>query len=176
MALAEKKGQQSDETESNDNSNAEEPRFHEHKNEQSQVSTSAAFHIAASGASYLHRQRTNLLPLRSLKKEVDDRTSNVDESDDNLASLMATTDSVTAVVAAEEEVKQAVADDLSSISSSPCEWYICDDKKTATRFFVIQVRLILSTLLSFEETTLIPHFCSNYCFRVQLKQSRSNLA
>ncbi|KAI9098999.1 hypothetical protein K1719_024766 [Acacia pycnantha] len=55
-----------------------------------------------------------------------------------VASLMATTDSVTAVVAAEEEVKQAVADDLNSTSSSPCEWFICDDDQSGTRFFVIQ--------------------------------------
>ncbi|KAF2325096.1 hypothetical protein GH714_022752 [Hevea brasiliensis] len=54
-----------------------------------------------------------------------------------MASLMATTDSVTAVVAAKEEVKQAVADDLSSTCSSPCEWFICDDDQ-GTRFFVIQ--------------------------------------
>ncbi|KAJ8440830.1 hypothetical protein Cgig2_000718 [Carnegiea gigantea] len=144
LALAEKKEQQSGETESKNNSHAEELKFVEQKNEQSQVGTSAAFHIAASAASYLHRQSTTLLPLRPLTRVVDDRTSNVDERDSNLdmdsdmASLMATTDSVTAVVAAEEEVKQAVADDLSSISSSPCEWYICDDMKTATRFFIIQ--------------------------------------
>lgn len=47
--------------------------------------------------------------------------------------------SMTAVVAAEEEVKQAVADDLNSSLSSPCDWFICDDHHTATRFFVIQV-------------------------------------
>ncbi|RVW41662.1 hypothetical protein CK203_068299 [Vitis vinifera] len=51
---------------------------------------------------------------------------------------MATTDSVTAVVAAKEEVKQAVADDLNSVLTTPCEWFICDDDQTGTRFFVIQ--------------------------------------
>lgn len=57
-----------------------------------------------------------------------------------VASLMATTDSVTAVVAAKEEVKQAVADDLSSMHSSPCDWFICDDddEGSNTRYFVIQ--------------------------------------
>jgi len=64
-----------------------------------------------------------------------------------MASLMATTDSVTAVVAAKEEVKQAVADDLNSINSASCEWFVCDDDKSATRFFVIQVRLIWLRLL-----------------------------
>lgn len=57
----------------------------------------------------------------------------------DMASLMATTDSVTSVVAAKEEVKQAVADDLSSTHSSPCDWFICDDDQSATRFLVIQV-------------------------------------
>ncbi|XP_051141648.1 phospholipase A1 PLIP2, chloroplastic-like [Andrographis paniculata] len=47
-------------------------------------------------------------------------------------------DSMTAVVAANEQVKQAVADDLNSTHSSPCEWFVCDDDQTATRFFVIQ--------------------------------------
>jgi hypothetical protein len=56
----------------------------------------------------------------------------------DVASFMATTDSMTAVVAAKEEVKQAVADDLSSTRSSPCEWFICDDDR-GTRFFAIQV-------------------------------------
>lgn len=49
--------------------------------------------------------------------------------------------SVTSVVAAEEEVKQAVADDLKSTISSPCDWFICDDDQSHTRFVVIQVRI-----------------------------------
>ncbi|PWA76722.1 alpha/Beta hydrolase fold protein [Artemisia annua] len=31
-----------------------------------------------------------------------------------------------------------VADDLNSLCSSPCEWYICDDDESSTRYFVIQ--------------------------------------
>ncbi|KZV44156.1 hypothetical protein F511_26435 [Dorcoceras hygrometricum] len=46
--------------------------------------------------------------------------------------------SVTAVVAAKEEVKQAVADDLNSTPTSPCQWFVCDDDRSATRLFVIQ--------------------------------------
>lgn len=86
-----------------------------------------------------------MLSSNSSKDNVDHTSNEDSRSNENLninsemASLMATTDSVTAVVAAKEEVKQAVADDLNSISSSPCEWYICDDDKNATRFFVIQV-------------------------------------
>lgn len=63
-----------------------------------------------------------------------------DVMNSDVASFMATTDSVTAVVAAKEEVKQAVADDLKSALSSPCEWFICDDDLSGTRFFAIQVR------------------------------------
>ncbi|XP_058740685.1 phospholipase A1 PLIP2, chloroplastic-like [Vicia villosa] len=54
------------------------------------------------------------------------------------AGLMATTDSMTAVVVADEDVKQAFADDVNSTSSTPCEWYICDDDQSSTRYFVIQ--------------------------------------
>ncbi|MCO5561192.1 hypothetical protein L7F22_014813 [Adiantum nelumboides] len=45
---------------------------------------------------------------------------------------------VTAVVLAEEETKRAVAKDLQTSSSCPCEWFICDDESSRTRFFVIQ--------------------------------------
>lgn len=117
------------------------------KEEAARVSASAAFRIAASAASYLHSRTTSILPFRSSSNDDKGQESlneNGGISSDNLdinsemASLMATTDSVTAVVAAKEEVKQAVADDLNSINSAPCEWFICDDDKTATRFFVIQ--------------------------------------
>ncbi|KAH9608871.1 hypothetical protein KSS87_002360 [Heliosperma pusillum] len=103
----------------------------------SNVRTSAAYQIAANAASYLHSRTQAILPSKSSNNEVDQSVKNRSINSE-MASLMATTDSVTAVVAAKEEVKQAVADDLSSISSSPCEWFVCDDEKSATRFFVIQ--------------------------------------
>ncbi|XP_031498076.1 phospholipase A1 PLIP2, chloroplastic-like [Nymphaea colorata] len=59
-------------------------------------------------------------------------------SSSDVASLVATTKSVTAVIAAKEEAKQAVAKDLNSAHSSPCEWFVCDDDKKGTRYFVIQ--------------------------------------
>ncbi|TYI00313.1 hypothetical protein ES332_A11G125400v1 [Gossypium tomentosum] len=83
----------------------------------SRISASAAYQIAASAASYLHSHTRTILPFISSSPE---------------------NNSVTAVVAAKEEVKQAVADDLNSTHSSPCEWFICDDDQSATRFFVIQ--------------------------------------
>ncbi|KAL9242977.1 hypothetical protein vseg_016924 [Gypsophila vaccaria] len=110
--------------------------------QKSDVRSSAAYQIAANAASYLHYRTRAILPSRSSKDEKDHEMDGgcVKNRDINseMASLMATTDSVTAVVAAKEEVKQAVADDLNSISSSPCEWFVCDDEKSATRFFVIQ--------------------------------------
>lgn len=120
----------------------------EQKNYGYRISPSAAYQIAASAASYLHSQTRSILPFKSSETEADkdspeegsERSEAVNRMNSEVASLMATTDSVTAVVAAKEEVKQAVADDLNSTISSPCEWFVCDDDQSGTRFFVIQVR------------------------------------
>lgn len=101
--------------------------------------SSAAYHIVASAASYFHSHSKTILSFKSSESGVDENSL-----EDNAASFMATTDSVTAAVAAEEEVKQAVADDLNSTVSSPCEWFICDDDQNSTRFFVIQVEQLSS--------------------------------
>jgi hypothetical protein len=61
------------------------------------------------------------------------------------ASFVATTNSVTSMVAAKEETRQAVADDLNSSRSCPCEWFICDDDQGSTRYFVVQVQLLPDT-------------------------------
>ncbi|KAJ0779157.1 putative fungal lipase-like domain, alpha/Beta hydrolase, phospholipase A1 PLIP1/2/3 [Helianthus annuus] len=96
------------------------------------ISASTAYQIAASAASFLHSQTKSIVPFKS-----SENNSEVNMTEAEVASLMATTDSMTAVVAAKEEVKQAVADDLNSMHSSPCEWFICDDDES-TRYFVIQ--------------------------------------
>ncbi|KAK1420459.1 hypothetical protein QVD17_22074 [Tagetes erecta] len=98
------------------------------------ISASTAYHIAASAASYLHSQTKSIIPFKSSEN----KSGEVRMTKAEVASLMATTDSVTAVVAAKEEVKQAVADDLNSMHSSPCEWFVCDDDDESTRYFVIQ--------------------------------------
>ncbi|KAK1356885.1 hypothetical protein POM88_050141 [Heracleum sosnowskyi] len=124
----------------------------EDKTDGNQIGGSTAYRIAASAASYLHSRTTSLLTLKSLKPGMSEDSPNgsrgsignvdmlnsVDMMNGDMASFIATTDSVTSVVAAKEEVKQAVADDLNSTSSSPCGWFICDDDQTATRFFVVQ--------------------------------------
>ncbi|CAN0888921.1 Phospholipase A1 PLIP2, chloroplastic [Linum grandiflorum] len=107
---------------------------------QHHINASTAYQIAASAASYLHSQAKCILPFDSSKVETsEDMTDEAAKKDSQAAaaSLMATTGSVTAVVAAKEEAKQAVADDLSSTCSSPCEWFICDDDQR-TRYIVIQ--------------------------------------
>lgn len=106
------------------------------------ISASAVYHIAASAASYLHSHTTSFLSRSPLNGDMPKRTIGRDDDvgvmNEEVASLMATTESVTSVVAAKEEVKQAVADDLNSTHSSPCEWFACDDDQSGTRYFVIQ--------------------------------------
>ena len=94
------------------------------------ISASAAYEMVASAASYLHSRTNNILPFTSSSKNDENSSSEVPSC---------LTDSVTSVVAAQENVKQAVADDLKSTISSPCDWFICDDDQTQTRFVVIQV-------------------------------------
>ncbi|KAK7284592.1 hypothetical protein RJT34_19341 [Clitoria ternatea] len=118
----------------------------EQKNDGHRISACAAYEIAASAASYLHAQTSNILPFKSSNGVVDKNSveannksfDNDELTNTEVAALKATTDSLTAVVAANEEAKQAFLDDLNSTSSSPCEWFVCDDDQTSTRFFVIQ--------------------------------------
>ncbi|KAL0459750.1 UNVERIFIED_CONTAM: Phospholipase A1 PLIP2, chloroplastic [Sesamum latifolium] len=141
-----KEAQDAAEAQDAEGNGREQPEGGEARSDQNRISASVAYQIAASAASYLHShtksilrfKSSNLMPDENLPEESDGGTGNVDMINQDMASLMATTDSVTAVVAAKEEVKQAVADDLNSTCSSPCEWFVCDDDQSATRFFVIQ--------------------------------------
>ncbi|XP_020276151.1 uncharacterized protein LOC109850536 [Asparagus officinalis] len=103
------------------------------------ISPSTAYHIAAAAASFVQSQTKSIIPFGAPKAK--DGKDSEDEnaiSCSEMASFVATTNSVTAVVAGKEEMKQAVAKDLSSAQSSPSEWYICDDDKSGTRYFIIQ--------------------------------------
>lgn len=105
-----------------------------------------AYQVAASAASYLHSHMKGILPSKSSEEEQSQDQllkEKVDMMNSDMASFVAATDSVTSVVAAEEEVKQALVDDLNSTYSSPCDWFICDDDESNTRFFVIQVHQTL---------------------------------
>ncbi|KAL3652915.1 hypothetical protein CASFOL_002596 [Castilleja foliolosa] len=130
-----------------DEAEAQEAESNQTESNGNRISASAAYQIAASAASYLHSHTKSILPFKSSKSTPNenlpgkingDIIGNIDMINQDMVSLMATTDSVTAVVAAKEEVKQAVADDLNSTRSSPCEWFICDDDQNTTRFIVIQ--------------------------------------
>ncbi|XP_022635062.1 uncharacterized protein LOC106756976 isoform X2 [Vigna radiata var. radiata] len=110
------------------------------------IGACTAYETAVSAASYLHAQTKSILSFPSSNAEEGEGSHEASKESfkgnkmtkTEEAALKATTDSVTAVVAANEDVKQAFADDLSSTSSSPCEWFVCDDDETATRYFVIQ--------------------------------------
>ncbi|KAL4202486.1 hypothetical protein AMTRI_Chr02g221360 [Amborella trichopoda] len=132
-------------------------------NEKRVISATAAYQVVAAAASYLHSQSKSILPFKSAKANAvngadlslvgdskEGETHNLFEGGldkdsvatnlpgSEVASFVATTNSVTAVVAAEDEARQAVAKDLNSIHSSPCEWFICDDEIEWTRLIVIQ--------------------------------------
>lgn len=133
----------------------------EEKDNANRITAAAAYQIAASAASYLHSHTKSILPFKSRSifnsnHNRPESTEGVNMINEEVASVMASTDSVTAVVAAKEEVKQAVADDLNSAHSSPCEWFICDDDQNATRFFVIQVCLT--------GYLLVLHICDYYFY------------
>ncbi|WOL11803.1 hypothetical protein Cni_G20567 [Canna indica] len=109
------------------------------------VNDFAAYRIAASAASYLQSRTRGILPFSSVKpQQRKDLTEGRREDEEGAlksikeVSFMATTNSVTAVVAGKEEMKDAVAKDLNSAKTSPCQWFICDDNKSSTRYFVIQ--------------------------------------
>ncbi|MED6126516.1 hypothetical protein PIB30_079269 [Stylosanthes scabra] len=112
-----------------------------------------AYDIATSAASYVQLRAKDLLSLTAKPQQPQSDTldSNGRENSEGfeaegtsraykseVAAYVAAS-TMTAVVAAGEKEKQEAAKDLQSIHSSPCEWFICDDSNTYTRFFVIQV-------------------------------------
>ncbi|CAO2193113.1 unnamed protein product [Urochloa humidicola] len=105
-----------------------------------------AYHVVSSAASYLHSRAMGIMPFGSRNDVKDDAASIMafmnSENGEGLtmdeASFVATTNSVTSMVAAKEETRQAVADDLNSSRSCPCEWFVCDDDQNDTRYFVVQ--------------------------------------
>lgn len=116
-----------------------------------QIAASAAYQIAASAASNLS---TGVLPYGAAQTKGGEKPvegSPYDKQDRSVSpeevSRMATTKLVTQAVAGKEEMKQAIAEDLNSSQSLPCEWYICDDDSSATRYFAIQVKFPSSKLL-----------------------------
>ncbi|WVZ71782.1 hypothetical protein U9M48_020323 [Paspalum notatum var. saurae] len=105
-----------------------------------------AYHVVSSAASYLHSRAMGVMPFGPRNDVKDDPSTimafvngeNIDGLTMDEASFVATTNSVTSMVAAKEETRQAVADDLNSSRSCPCEWFVCDDDQNSTRYFVVQ--------------------------------------
>jgi len=125
----------------------------------------AAYRIAASAASYMQSRAMEVLPFGSQNEGRRDRTIQaiVNAQTEGLtmdeASFVATTNSMTSMVAAKEETKQAVADDLNSSRSCPCEWFICDENQSSTRYFVFQVEKIMASVICEAKRKLFSH-CS----------------
>ncbi|XP_058095981.1 phospholipase A1 PLIP1, chloroplastic isoform X1 [Magnolia sinica] len=123
------------------------------------IRPSVAYEIAASAASYVHSRAKGLLSLAGSHSKAHQEAEDDEKGEDadvdargareeggssparvyksEVAAYVAAT-TMTAVVAAEETAKLEAARDLRSLHSSPCEWFMCDDPSTYTRFFVIQ--------------------------------------
>uniref|UniRef100_A0A0A9CA15 Fungal lipase-type domain-containing protein n=1 Tax=Arundo donax TaxID=35708 RepID=A0A0A9CA15_ARUDO len=104
-----------------------------------------AYQVVSSAASYLHSRAMGIMPFGSRNDAKNDPAIMAIVNGENSegltageASFVATTNSVTSMVAAKEETRQAVADDLNSSRSCPCEWFVCDDDENRTRYFVVQ--------------------------------------
>ncbi|KAL9234538.1 hypothetical protein vseg_009397 [Gypsophila vaccaria] len=130
------------------------------------IRASTAYEIAASAASHVQC----LAKKESYSCNREDVTWHEDIyavprgcNSERAAQMAAST--MTAVVAAREREKQAVAKELQSLHSSPCEWFICDDPTTHVRYFVIQGSESLASWQAnlffeptkFEETDVLVH-------------------
>lgn len=136
------------------------PRNTEEPEQKHPIRSSVAYGIAASAASYVQSHARGLLchgaqpqqegecadssstgnqPVEDRDRPVEDceRSQRVYKKSEVAAYVAAST--MTAVVAAGEKEKQEAARDLQSLHSAPCEWFVCDDIRTYTRCFVIQV-------------------------------------
>lgn len=113
-------------------------------------SSSAAYEIAATAASYVQSRAKHLIALGSEPRLGEDGAEEGDEwaeeprkhKSERAACVAAST--MTALVAAGEEEKEKAAKDLQSLHSAPCEWFVCDDSDIYTRSFVIQVIFLIA--------------------------------
>ncbi|KAI3904730.1 hypothetical protein MKW92_016317 [Papaver armeniacum] len=108
-----------------------------------------AYNIDASAATYVHSRAKGLLllgynpPSMDEDAEVERQIKMREEYGGECSPRVykkpeVASSTMTTVVAAEENVKQEAAEELQSLHSSPCEWFICDDPSTFTRCFIIQ--------------------------------------
>ncbi|KAH6756579.1 alpha/beta-Hydrolases superfamily protein [Perilla frutescens var. hirtella] len=111
-------------------------------------SSTTAYEIAASAASYVQSRAKDLIALGSepqlseegmmlLDAEENESSSPRMHKSERVAACVAAS-TMTALVAAGEKQKEKAAKDLQSLHSAPCEWFVCDDSDIYTRCFVIQ--------------------------------------
>jgi len=110
-----------------------------------------AYDIATSAASYVQLRAKDLLhrAAKSQKSENEESKLGGETPREELegtsrgykseVAAYVAASTMTAVVAAGEKEKQEAANELQSLHSSPCEWFVCDDPSNHTRCFVIQV-------------------------------------
>ncbi|KAJ3670916.1 hypothetical protein LUZ60_008342 [Juncus effusus] len=110
------------------------------------VKPSVAYEIAASAASYIHSRAKGLLSITNNNNNDKNNNQNGQSVDlvnegrmykSEVAAYVAAS-TMTAMVAAQEAARLEAAADLRSVNSSPCEWFVCDDRGTRTRNFIIQ--------------------------------------
>ncbi|KAM5560592.1 hypothetical protein ABKV19_021649 [Rosa sericea] len=97
---------------------------------------STAVNSMASAAAYLHsvsKSQQEVAGENSCRNGGSSPQNHKSEID---ASLTAST--MTLMLAAGNEEMQGAAKEIQSLHSLPCEWFVCDDPTTYTRFFVIQ--------------------------------------
>lgn len=113
------------------------------------IHPSVAYEIAASAASHVQSQANGTSSsiygsIDQLREQEIYSATQMSSSEyktqmceSEMAAYMATS-TMTAVVAAREKEKQKAAEELKSLHSSPCDWFICDDTARYTRHFIIQ--------------------------------------
>lgn len=117
---------------------------------------SFAYEIATSAASYASSRAKDLSLLDSERQDEDNSTT-LGSSESKLLheeegsapgvyktevqECYITASTMTAVIPTGEKAEEAAVA-LQSLHSSPCEWFVCDDSSTYTRFFVIQVTTV----------------------------------
>ncbi|KAM0954444.1 putative fungal lipase-like domain, alpha/Beta hydrolase, phospholipase A1 PLIP1/2/3 [Dioscorea sansibarensis] len=106
----------------------------DHKGNDYEIRSGDFYQVTASAVSSLFEQIKGFIPAGS----PDNGNDSPEAPSLEVASFVATASSVTAVVAGKEEMRQAVAENLNKPQSSPCEWFVCDDDTSDTRYFVIQ--------------------------------------
>lgn len=102
--------------------------------------SSASENAMASAAAYLRRQSKSQQEGDEEKSCRNERGSSPQDHKSEI-DVSITASTMTLMIAASDKKKQEASKDVQSLHSLPCEWFVCDDPTTCTRFFVIQVMI-----------------------------------